>query len=233
MKKYIACIALLGLISTSSHAAFVDTDWKVQGDALSTLDEDTGIEWLKLTQTIGMSINTVQSLLDTSYAGWRLPTRAEVNQAMFSVTGLAAVNNGINEYDQIGTTYENKARAFHAAFGSLVNIRTVTFSEGHYLNTDVSQGGTEVLMTGAHYVNTSYQRGRLFDDWDRGDDLDYDFFRTGVFLVSDGGTTVSSRLTPSININNSQSPINNASTPAALGVLSISLMGFFCRKKQG
>jgi hypothetical protein len=56
----------------------------------------------------------------------------------------------------------------------------------------------------------------------------------GVFLVSDGGTTLSSINDPSLNINNSAAPINNAVSvplPATLGLLGLSLAGFGLRRK--
>ena len=48
-------LAILSLFAFSNFAigGLVHTDWKVDGDKLATLDEETGIEWLKITQTTG------------------------------------------------------------------------------------------------------------------------------------------------------------------------------------
>ncbi|BCV27700.1 hypothetical protein [Shewanella algae] len=46
-----AFILATGLISAQANAAFVETDWKAQGDGLATLDTDTGIEWLDVSET--------------------------------------------------------------------------------------------------------------------------------------------------------------------------------------
>ena len=87
MFKRLLVIATLaaGLISTQASAAFVPTDWKLAGDGLATLDKQTGIEWLDLTQTKGMSIQSVLSQLDGgSFSGWRLPTSSEIEQLFLS-----------------------------------------------------------------------------------------------------------------------------------------------------
>jgi len=56
-----------GLLATSlaiaplANAALVDTDWKDAGDGLATLHEETGIEWLKLYNTLDNSIEEALS----------------------------------------------------------------------------------------------------------------------------------------------------------------------------
>jgi hypothetical protein len=76
--------ATLLLSITSAQAALVESDWQNTGDTLATLDTDTGIEWLDLTQTVNMSIS--QAKLSTeagsAFEGWRLPTLVEVTQMM-------------------------------------------------------------------------------------------------------------------------------------------------------
>jgi hypothetical protein len=62
LKTTFIAVALL-LSATSTQAALVETDWTNTGDALATLDTDTGIEWLDLTQTLGMSINQAEGLI--------------------------------------------------------------------------------------------------------------------------------------------------------------------------
>lgn len=39
-----AFILAAGLISTQANAAFVSTDWKVQGDSKASLHQETGLE---------------------------------------------------------------------------------------------------------------------------------------------------------------------------------------------
>ena len=56
-----------------------------------------------------------------------------------------------------------------------------------------------------------------------------------VFLVSDGGTTLSSINDPTININNPNAPINMADVSAPAGVVATGLMAFMLgfRRKKG
>ena len=74
----VLAISAISMASMSASAELIGTDWKADGDKLATLETVSGIEWLDLTQTIGKSINDVQELLDTTFAGWRLPRRVEV-----------------------------------------------------------------------------------------------------------------------------------------------------------
>jgi hypothetical protein len=48
-----AMIAAFG--ASSGHAALIEADFATPGDALLTLDTDTGLEWLDLTETVGLS----------------------------------------------------------------------------------------------------------------------------------------------------------------------------------
>jgi len=48
-------------IAPLANAALVDTDWKDAGDGLATLHEETGIEWLKLYNTLDNSIEEALS----------------------------------------------------------------------------------------------------------------------------------------------------------------------------
>lgn len=66
------------LMATSAQAELIEADWQTAGDKLITQDTSTGLSWLDLTQTQGMSIPVVQSLLGTTFSGWRLPTKTEV-----------------------------------------------------------------------------------------------------------------------------------------------------------
>lgn len=65
----VAFIAL-SLSSSFAHASFVHTDWKSTGDKKTTLDTSTGIEWLKLTETAGRSINDIKARFSTDLTDW-------------------------------------------------------------------------------------------------------------------------------------------------------------------
>lgn len=75
MRKIVLfAVMCLGAYAHVAEASFIKTDWQVAGDRKAVLDSTTGIEWLNLTQTNGLSVNQVISQLDTTFKGWRLPT---------------------------------------------------------------------------------------------------------------------------------------------------------------
>jgi parallel beta-helix repeat protein len=63
-------------------------------------------------------------------------------------------------------------------------------------------------------------------------DYDYTDNSYGVYLVSDGGTTLSSQQDPSINANNANAPAANVSAPVLLGLMSLGLFGFASRRSS-
>ena len=69
------------MLSFGANAELIETDWKAGGDALATLHEETGLEWLDLTQTDGMSIDQVaaQTGEGGSFEGWRIATFDEID----------------------------------------------------------------------------------------------------------------------------------------------------------
>lgn len=104
-----ALILATGLMSHQAKAEFITTDWKSQGDGLAILDTNTGIEWLKLTQTGGKSINEVKSLLGSVYAGWRLPTHDEIKTLAISIFPTVEPRKNIISTSMIASTAEQRA----------------------------------------------------------------------------------------------------------------------------
>ncbi len=84
------CVLLFVAIFTcsTSYAIIIDK-------TTSTLDTDTGLEWLDLTDTIGMSHDDVTAELTTSglFDGWRYASRAEVSEMIFNITGISHTVN--------------------------------------------------------------------------------------------------------------------------------------------
>jgi len=67
-------IVMFLVLSTSSQAALISLDWNNTDDNLITHDTVTGLNWLDLTETRGMTYETVTS----QFNGWRYATTAEV-----------------------------------------------------------------------------------------------------------------------------------------------------------
>ncbi|MCW8854171.1 MAG: hypothetical protein OQK72_05690, partial [Gammaproteobacteria bacterium] len=59
-------------MSTSVNAAIISVDWQSAGDNLITQDTDSGLEWLDLTVTNGVSLSEIYAQLDVggTYEGW-------------------------------------------------------------------------------------------------------------------------------------------------------------------
>ncbi|MEG3764920.1 hypothetical protein [Alteromonas sp. 14N.309.X.WAT.G.H12] len=200
--KYAALAAMV--VAGSANAELVETDWLTDGDGLATLDTTTGLEWLDLTVTDSLSINEVSLELGEGgdYEGWRLPTAEEVEALIISYFGITDYSEDVDTY-----TVDNS--------DELVDEWQYYFGEsgadgrsmGRYENTsgDGSLAGTR-------------DSGTIFISYGT-DDFDEAYRYYGVFLVSDGGTTLSSVLDPSIN-----TPTN---VPAPVGLTLVgALLGF-------
>jgi MYXO-CTERM domain-containing protein len=213
-KTLIAATLLLSI--TSAQAALVESDWQNTGDALATLDTETGIEWLDLTQTVFMSINEAEELTGSSgtFDGWRLPTRLEVNNLFQNMFPQHSFNDGRSSF----TSFSN----YSALFGVLQYG-----SRGMYVNDEMNErGGTQVLWASVD------SNGWVYEDSNLSHSLDHKRNDFGVWLVSDGGTTISSIDDPSMNANNANAPVDNVSSPALLGLMGLGLFGFAARRRS-
>jgi MYXO-CTERM domain-containing protein len=217
--------ATLLLSITSAQAALVHTDWKTAGDQQATLSEETGLEWLKMQNTANMSINQIKSQLDTTYAGWRLPTNEEVGDlvtAHFSTMTLSASRTSSGE--ETSVAQGNSWLTFMSATYTSASVGT-----SYGLHTDGSNSGS---LTGGYTYTDPISTHVYNDDRNPGYTLDYAHVYYGVYLVSDGGTTLSSQLDPSINANNANAPVSDVSAPALLGLMGLGLFGFAARRRS-
>jgi hypothetical protein len=222
-------VSAISLASMSANAELIATDWKTMGDSRATLDESTGIEWLDLTQTDGMSIDTVESLLSSRFEGWRLPTRSEVTQLMVNAfPSKAGYMETSGYYAFTNATTDNEADNFRALFGATDATSTDAFSYGMFKN-DVVGASHSILVSGV--------RDRLADDYvvlvSNNNQTNYSRYINnymGIYLVSDGGTTLSSINDPSLNANNANSPAS-VPLPATAVLFALGLLGFGTRCK--
>jgi hypothetical protein len=212
MKSFLKVVLFAALsVSTSVSAGFVHLDWKVAGDGKATLHQETGIEWLKLPNTNKKSINEVISELATTYAGWRMPTNTEVEVMIQAIWG-PALNVAIGALEARGGSYLDGAYRFSNMMGN--SNYSTSMNLGMYIDED-----NMVTRTGSYTNGTSYS-------WVYGleyiqsnsQDLKFNtpYFPTdvfGVFLVSDGGVTLSSINDPTINANNPAAPVNTVTVP--------------------
>jgi hypothetical protein len=225
----IFAVSAIALASMSASAQLISTDWQNAGDSLATLDESTGIEWLDLTQTDGMSIDTAENHLSGRFEGWRLPTRSEVTQLM--VNAFPSQVSFVQTSGSRGftnTTTDNEADNFRLLFGTTYANTTYDSSYGLFKN---DPGGSySVLMSGAN-DKRSDDYIALKSNLSMTNDTSYTHSAFGVYLVSDGGTTQSSLNDPSLNANNANAP-SSVPLPATAALLGLGLLGFGARRKK-
>lgn len=220
LKKSIV-LALLSVLSIGANAEFIETDYLNYGDGLSTLHEETGVEWLDFTETMGHSYNSLSSSLDTDFVGWRFPTESEVLTMYASFFPNITMTN-YGGYSS-GFTAQEYAQ-FLGFFGATDTSRNRTYA--FYLDDD-----DDVLTSGANHSFIHYASARGHSDFTT------NYSTSGYLLVSDGGVTLGSRNDPSMNANNQNAPVNEGASsvplPASVGLLALAMLGFSARRKNG
>lgn len=229
--KTLLLAALLGL-SCTANAAFIETDWKTQGDQLAVLDTETGLEWLDLSQTANKTFNQVLAGLNGAYSGWRLPTLTELQRLMgnyFSDQNVYArkvpgsdpqtrstFERWVAELGKTGSTHNYALGMYQTETGTL----RVT---GVYR--PVAGGAPELYGLG---FSSSYNPNMMYSPQDTGKEI------WGTFLVSDGGTTLTSINQPELNINNPAAPVNQVTNdvPVPAGVACVGLLLLWCRRAR-
>lgn len=240
------------LVSTVANAGFVNTDWKVLGDAKAVLHEETGIEWMNMSITKGMSVNGVLSQMEEgeAFAGWRLPKASELSDMMTSFfENSYSVQDGIRSqtygpWDPYqGDSWEQNNRdgrfqSFWGMFGLLYQHSNYDYIDTRSIAVDEHGNLT---LTGVRKLNDTggvndYRETTLnvvlADEYNT---LDYANANRGVWLVNDGGVTLSSKNDPSLNINNPNAPVNAEDVSEPYMWFSLSVFGLMLagRRKGG
>lgn len=212
MNKILSALVLSLGLSGAANAEFVSTDWKVDGDNLATLDSNSGLEWLDLGYTRGLSesYDQVVSMLDDELLGWRLPTKQELSTLLdnaFSVSldtdyvWVAVSEENIDFTSYFGTTYGNNIAY---SLGRFKEANGLIGLNGAY-------GSTKILNGYGNYVSHGY---------------------SGVYLVSDGGLTLSSINNPGINVvGGDQEGAASVPLPATGLLMLLGLGGLALRRK--
>jgi hypothetical protein len=139
---FIALVLGVSIVSPA-NAAIIDNDWY-------TTDTESGLDWLDVTETVGMSYNIVFAQLVTggTYEGWRYATGDEVN---------TLVSNALSISPAI-STYSPYSIAENPLFDDLIQTLGSTYA-AQYPTTDCDTGTCEP-GTGLHYTS-----GILSDTW--------------------------------------------------------------------
>lgn len=181
------------LASGTASAAYVHQDYATSGDGLTTLDQSTGIEWLKLSATKGMSLNQVAAEMGAGgrFDGWRFPTGEEVESMIVGMFPSLVFKN--TEPDSPTTLsssfhYGAYATSWYTWMGKPDYGSGYNTSFGLYYQT--VNGADKILMTGFNNVNSKVN---IYEDY-YGASYSNSYIGGsgfGVFLVKgDGGPVV-------------------------------------------
>lgn len=148
--------------SGSASAAFVHQDFLTPGDNRTTLDESTGLEWLKLSSTKGMSLQQVSAELNAGgrFYGWRLPTGEEVETLISGMFPTLTFNNSTPDAGTLLTFYGSYSSTWYTWMGKPDAGSSYANSFGLYYQ-EVN-GVNKVLITGVKNVNSKVN---IYDDY--------------------------------------------------------------------
>ena len=185
-KISVAAVGLLALSWQTSYAALVE----VPGDPTLTLDEETGLQWLDLTETDNLSYDFVVSQLGLGgqFEGFRYATTAEVS-TLYDHAGLVQgfnIAEGVNDaaindlLALLGTTQDDNSTTGSIGFtgDSIVVDGNVRQLVGRFeINYDPDKFAIDPLITSEVVVGSTDLPGVSRDPSKTGNDF-------GSFLVA-------------------------------------------------
>lgn len=127
------------LSATTQALPIVQADAFEAGDNKAALETDTGLVWMDFGVNSHLSYDHVRYLLPTEFAGWRLPTAAEVDHLWTSLFG------DLPEWHRFGPD-----------FGSMTSL-----AQDDYLNSVFAVFGN----SSDAYFETRDSDGNVIDSW--------------------------------------------------------------------
>ncbi len=201
----IAILVVLLFLSMTANAALVSLDWKSVGDGALTYDDNSGLWWLDLTETAGMSYSQVSSELVAggSLEGWRYATLTEAQNiyAQFGLSPGADTSLPIEDF-----------RAAIATMNSYLGDLLSPFSDAYSGSWGITGTEWDVSYPDWHIMLEAYTNqsgaGAVLDLGNFAADLDMSWEYAGSFLVRD------------------DNPVSAVPLPAALALFPAGLFVF-------
>lgn len=207
---------LASALSLPAHAEVINTDWKSAGDNLVITDTATGLEFLKLSETMGRSVDSVIALLDTSYTGWRISTGSEASSMLSNLLDdTLSYYGGFPDYIDGGEShYYNMYDVDYSKTRPIVGS---TSANNYFYSFGLAlSGSNDIRMYGFNQHKDGHD-GWVYSNMGpiQSSQTAYQY---GVWLVRDAQ-------------NISESPISNVPVPLMLS--SLAMLGFgLSRRKQ-
>lgn len=162
------------LFATSARADFINSDLN-PGDGLTVTDTVTGNVWLDLSQTAGLSIQSVTNQLSTTFAGWRLAQDTEVLDLFQRLFPSLSLSTTYSYHNPVQT-------ALYTTFSGLFG-NTLTGGTSYSMGLFSSEGG--VKASGLHM--STYARLTNFINVSSDPNVSGPTY--GVFLIQDNNVT--------------------------------------------
>lgn len=214
-------IALLLLsVIQPAHATFEKHSLYVEGDNKSILDTRTGVEWMAASVTQNMSINQVIAEIAPGGAlhGWQFPTLSQMETLMLGfIPAFEELLPNPNYYISggayfSGIKYRTPSLTFQNYFGT--NRYYFQIYHGTSFYAPLADGSMMIFTSTVDIpsnvngnTNFNAMHMRIYVDHEN---LNYDTSTdlASIFLVSNGGDSLSSRSNPYLNVMNPDAPIN-------------------------
>jgi len=152
--QYRKMVALGGLIfcSLSASASVIENlserDW-LRGDKALTFDESTGLEWLDINLTSGMSLNQISVSGILNVFRWAMPWEVE------SLLDAALI--GINNRQSTNLDDNDNAKKWINYLGMTGGEEDIRWTQGYTFWRDADQNGATVLqMYGVSTIDCDY-----------------------------------------------------------------------------
>lgn len=232
MRKISAAITL-ALLSINVNAEIINTNWKKENDRKAVLHVESGLEFLKPSETKGLTYDYLVSEMVNGgkYDGWRFAKEYEVKYMLQTELNSNASYSEFYDWDKSYSSVRNDnlynlVYNLHRKFGytdtSSGSCSGNSCSRQYNLGY-VYENGLKKSF-GTAYVNVLYKTN--YANYYNG----YTPTEThGAWLVSDGGVTISSIENPSLNIGTAPYEVP---LPASALLLGLGLTGLRLRARK-